>query len=145
MDSLTSILKDICTAIPETIGVIMCDQEGEKVVGVGGTATLPQGATDRARSQLPASMQSEISSRDFVLRIVGAEPCALLRLLDERGQTSGAGRVDGFDLRYSELDLLVQRLPDDYYVVLALRRPSVIAVARDALNRAAQTIGAELF
>ena len=145
MDNLTEILTHICETIPETIGVIMCDQEGEKVVGVAGKATLPTGAADRARSQLPANMQSEISSREFVLRIVGAEPCALLRLLDERGQASGAGRVDSFDLRYRELDLLVQRLPEEYYVVLALRRPNVIALAREALSSAAEAIEVELF
>lgn len=133
--ALDEVVQALCDGIAASIGAVVCDYEGETVVSANGRAGVPQGAVERALSQLPRTMQSAVSSREFLLRVVGAEPCGLLRSFGERAQARGVGALDGFEARFAEVDLLVRRLPEDYYVVLALRRPCVMAIAREKLDK----------
>jgi hypothetical protein len=57
-------------------------------------------------------------------------------MFGEKSELRGGGALVGFDLRFTEVDVLVRRLPEDYYVMLALRRPSSSAVARARLEEA---------
>lgn len=133
---LQQAVDTLCASLPEAIGAIVCDFEGEAVVWAVGAATPPEGAERNALSRIPRALQPTMPWVEFLLRISGAEPCALLRLFGERSAARGVGGIVDLDLRFEAIDLLVRALPEDYYVMLALRRPALAGLARDSLDRA---------
>src|SRR5262245_18853795 len=139
---LEEIVRSLLAELPEAIGAIVCDGEGEAVVSVLGASPPPPGAEEQARSRIPSKLAPAMSLSEFLLRVGGAEPCGLIAQLEECGTTRRVGALDGFDLRFSELDVLVRRLPEQYYVMLALRRPSARALAGARLETARARLAA---
>lgn len=137
---LDAAIKDLVTGVPGALGAIVCDFEGESVVLARGSAPLPPDAELHARSYIPSTMTVDVDAGEFLLKLLGAEPCALLRLFEEHSRSFGIGGVDGFEMRFREVDVIVRRLPEDYYVVFALRRPAVEARARAKLEVAKRAL-----
>ena len=136
MTELDCIVGDLCRSVPHSIGAVLCDFDGETVVSALGSAPIPAAAEVRAREQMPRSLASSIAPRELLMRIGGAEPCALLRLFGEAGPSRGAGDLMDLEMRYDEVEMLVRRLPNEYYLVLVLRRPAITARARREVRRA---------
>ena len=109
-------------AAPDAFGAILCDYEGETVAVAMGPVAIPAPVLDRAASQLPGALQRPARARDYLLRLAGAEPCALLALFDRPARRLGAGALTGLELGYANARLVVRRLPDDYYLVIVLAR-----------------------
>lgn len=123
---MEQVLKALCARVPAAIGAVVCDDEGETVVSVLGRAPPPEAAEQRARDHVPRSMALHMPVGEFLVRLVGAEVCAVLRAVDHRSRAKAAGAVFGMHIAYREVDLLLSTLPDDYYVVVVLRRPVVV-------------------
>ena len=134
---LEGVLQALCLEVPDAIGAVLCDFEGETVVMALGAGDPPPEALARAQEHVPRALGLEMPLKAFLMRLAGAEPCALLRLFQGRCEIGHAGALQGLTMRYAEVDLLVERLPEDFYVVLAVRRPEVTAQALRAVRRAA--------
>lgn len=124
---LSAILDDLCRASPSVIGGVVCDFDGETVVSAVGAAGLPPGAELRALEHVPRTMTLAMPVAELLVRLAGAEPCALLRLFGGSSGQLGAGPVEVLRLRYEAVELIVRTLPDDYYLVMVLARPAVSA------------------
>ena len=114
---LTNLLVDV----PEAVGAIFLDDEGEAVDYV-------------TRHGDP-----------FDLKVEGAYHSILLRRLDDLTASADAGTIDSFVLESSNLITLTQALPDGYYVVLVVDRNCSRAQALHRLRRAAEVIAKEIF
>ena len=136
---LSQPLVALCGAVPKAIGAVLCDFEGETVVSALGRAPPPPEAAARAKDHVPKALALTMPVGEFLVRLGGAEPCALLPLFGDRGRARGAGELRTLVLRYAAIELLIQRLPNDFYLVLVLARPAVRALAeRHLLAAAAQ-------
>ncbi|MCK6550673.1 hypothetical protein L6R52_32850 [Myxococcota bacterium] len=133
LGSLESLLGSLCDQLPAAIGAVLCDFEGESVVAALGAAPVPPEAEARAREHVPRAMALTMPVGEFLMRLAGAEPCALLRLFGAPGEQHGSGAIEWIELRYEAIDMLVRRLPSDFYLVVVLRRPAVIAEAKRAM------------
>lgn len=133
-------LVDLCQAVPSAIGAVLCDFEGETVVSALGPAAPPKEAELRAKEHVPRALALTMPVGEFLVRLVGAEPCALLRLFGDGGRVRGAGELAALEVQYEEVELLIRRLPNDFYLVLVLRRPAVRGTARWHLGRIATAL-----
>ena len=113
---LTNLLVDV----PQAVGAIFVDPEGEAVDWV-------------TRHGDP-----------FDLKVEGAYHSIFMRRLEELTTGSKVGPIDSFILEGSELITLTQALPDGYYVVLVVDRSGSQAQALNRLRRAAQVIAKEI-
>ncbi len=134
-------LEALCAAVPETIGAVLCDYEGETVVNALGKAAPPDEAKDRATEHVPKNLALTMPVAEFLVRLAGAEPCALLRQFMVGNQAAGGGQLHSFSTGYEHVVMLVHRLPEDFYIVLVLRQPAVEGRARFHLARAAEILG----
>ena len=139
---LEEIVQRLAQDVPNAIGAIVCDYEGETVTLALGRAPLPAEAEDHARSYIPRAMVPDVDLGEFLLKLAGAEPCALIRLFDKHSKSHGTGPLTSLDLRYRGVDMLVRRLPEDYYVLLVLLRPALAARARVRLEAASRALAA---
>ena len=113
---LTNLLVDI----PQALGAIFVDPEGEAV---------------------------ELVTRHgdpFDLKVEGAYHSIFLRQLDALTASANAGPIDSFVLEGTHLTTLTQALPDGYYVVLVVDRSASRAQALERLRRAAQVFAEEI-
>jgi hypothetical protein len=133
---LDGILENLCAAVPEAIGAVLCDYEGETVVSVIGSAGVPPEAKTEALQHVPKTIGVPAAVEEFLVRLAGAEPCALLRGFGTAAAGRGAGILSALECRYEHVELLIQCLPNDYYIVLILRRPAITASARRYLTSA---------
>ena len=113
---LTNLLVDV----PEAVGAIFLDDEGETVDFV-------------TRHGEP-----------FDLKVEGAYQGIFTRQLDTATSTAGIGDLECFVVEGSELATLTHVLPDGYYVVLVARRPVARARAQHHLHQAARMLALEL-
>ena len=113
---LTNLLVDI----PEAIGVIFLDEEGETVDFV-------------TRHGEP-----------FDLKVEGAYQGLFTRQLDSTFSTAGIGSLECFVVEGTELATLTNILPDGYYVVLVVRKPVARARAQHHLHQTAKMLAREL-
>lgn len=130
---LEALLEALCDRLPSAIGAVLCDFEGESVVAALGAAPVPPDAEARAREHVPRALALTMPVKEFLIRLAGAEPCALLRLFGAPAALHGGGAIEWLELRYEAIDMLVRRLPSDFYLVVVLRRPAVIAEAKRAM------------
>lgn len=130
------ILGQLTRTVPEALGAIVCDFEGETVVSVVGGAPLPRDAEARAMEHVPKRIPLEMPIGEFLIRLAGAEPCSILRHIDQQGRSLGAGGIRSLHARYESVEVLVDPLPSDYYLVLVLKRPALAAHARFELRKA---------
>lgn len=137
---LEEILERLMQEVPQAIGAVVCDFEGEAVIALLGAAEPPLEATAKALEHVPRQMSLDMPIGQFLLRLAGAEPCALLRMIDQHGRLRGAGTVRSLDVCYEKVEILVDPLPSDYYVVLVLRRPALASHARFHLRDATRRL-----
>lgn len=109
-------------AVPGALGAVLCDFEGEAVLTQLGSTPVPAAMLEGAKSQIPARLSHIGSPADFLLRLAGAEPCALLALFGQRSEALGGGTLEALELGFARVQLLVTRLPEDYYLVMVLDR-----------------------
>lgn len=140
MTALQAPLVALCRGVPDAIGAVLCDYEGETVASALGPAPAPAAAAARAREHVPRALALSMPVAEFLVRLAGAEPCALLNLFDGSIRKHGGGFLRAMHFRYSEVELLVRRLPEEFYVVLVVRRPSESGSARRKLEDAARTL-----
>lgn len=144
MTALDAPLVQLCRTVPGAIGAVLCDYEGETVASALGAAPAPALAERRAREHVPRALALSMPVAEFLVRLAGAEPCALLNLLEGPVRKYGGGLLRAVRLRYAEVDLLVQRLPEEFYVVLVVRRPAETASAQRKLDLAARSLAEAL-
>ena len=144
MTTLHDSLVALCRGVPSAIGAVLCDYEGETVAAALGPAPAPAAAEQRAREHVPRALDLSMPVAEFLVRLAAAEPCALLNLFDGFIQKHGGGLLRALHFRYAEIELLVRRLPEDFYVVLVVRRAAETASARRKLDHAAQTLAQAL-
>ena len=137
---LEEVVRSLCLDLPDAIGAIVCDHEGESVVHAYGASPPPIEAEAEARARMPRDFQSQLGAREFLLRLAGAEPCAVLRLIEQGGLRQGAGALSSLELRFAAVEMLIRRLPEEFYVMLALKRPTLKARARMRLDSAARDL-----
>jgi len=113
---LTNLLVDI----PEAIGAIFLDDDGETVDFV-------------TRHGEP-----------FDLKVEGAYQGLFTRQLDSTFSTAGIGALEYFVVEGEELATLTHILPDGYYVVLVARKPVARARAQHHLRQTAKMLAREL-
>lgn len=137
---LQEILDRLVASLPDAIGAVLCDFEGETVVAALGPARAPHEAETYAREHLPRSMAVSMPVQEFLVRLAGAEPCALLRLFQEQSHLHGSGTLTMLELRYVDVDMIVDRLPNDFYLVALLRRPTIVGQAKRHVRVAADAL-----
>jgi hypothetical protein len=137
-------LGALCAELPDALGAVLCDYDGERVVSADGAAEIPEAALAAAARHVPRTLDAPDERRRFLLSIAGAEPCGPLAALGAVAERSGVGALSELGWTFRDVAVLVATLPDDYYLVLALRRPTVIAPAWRALRAAARDLAAEL-
>jgi len=113
---LTNLLVDV----PEAIGAIFLDDDGETVEFV-------------TRHGEP-----------FDLKVEGAYQGLFTRRLGSTFSTAGIGSLEYFVVEGSELATLTHILPDGYYVVLVARKPVERAKAQHHLRQTAKMLAREL-
>ena len=144
MIELQNIVQVVCDRVPEVIGAVLCDQQGETIVSALGQATVPPEANERAKDHVPNRIDLNIPVGEFLVRLAGAEPCAVIRQLQAAQTEQGAGSLDAYVARYSQVDLIVEQLPEELYLFIALRRPASVGRTRFYTRRAAQQLQAFL-
>ena len=120
----------MCDRIPHAIGAVLCDQQGESIVSALGRAQVPPLARERAQDHVPSRLDLNIPVGEFLVRLAGAEPCALLRQIQATQNERNAGTLAAYVARYDEVDVVVEQLPDDLYLFVVVRRPSVVGRTR---------------
>jgi hypothetical protein len=141
---MQAVLDAFCAETPEAIGAVVCDDEGETVVSALGAAVVPRDADVRAREHVPRSMTLHMPVGEFLVRLVGAEVCAVLRALDRTSRWGAAGPVRVVHLAYREVELLSRTLPEDYYLVVVLRHPRVVGAVRRRVEAAARVLARDI-
>jgi hypothetical protein len=134
---LELILRQLCAAVPRAIGVVLADDDGESIVTVRGSAELPRGAREEAARHIPRALLATTDVEQLALRLAGAEPSAVLRLI-------GPGRFTAYEVRHREVDVLVERVDDELYVVLFVLRPALRAQVRPVLLGTVRAVRAAL-
>ncbi len=131
-------------AVAGSFGAVLCDFEGEAIAVRLGPAPLPEGSERRLERHVPRSLGSGPSAGTFLLRLAGAEPCALLALFEGPRARFGAGPLLGLDLEFREAGVLARRLPEDHYVALFLGPTADRARARRVLEQVVPVLAREL-
>ena len=134
----------MCDKVPEVIGAVLCDQQGESIVSAMGQSDVPDAARALAKEHVPTRMGLNMPVSEFLVRLAGAEPCALIRQLQMAQNESDAGTLDAYVARYAAVDVVVEQLPEDLYLFVALRRPASIGRTRYFTRQAAQELQAFL-
>ncbi len=133
---LEAILTALCAELPDALGIVLADADGESIVTVRGPAPLPSGTEAEVRRHLPRALESTIALDVFALRLAGAEPSPVLRALAERARSAGAGPLVAYEVRYRAVEVLVSAVDEELYVALFLRRPAQLDRARARLRHA---------
>jgi hypothetical protein len=133
---LAAIIRELLDHLPRAIGAVVCDWEGEAIACALGAADVPAGAKELARDHVPRALELTMPVSEFLIRLGAAEPAALLRMFEESGKKRGTGELSWLEARYEAVEMLVCRLPNEFYLVVVLRRPAVAAEARRHMVRA---------
>ncbi len=114
------VLTNLLVDVPEAVGAIFLDHEGEAI------ECVTRGADP------------------YEMKVEGAYHSVFKRRLSEVMNALGAGPVHSFALAGDGLVALTEVLPDGYYVVLVLERRGCQARAQFRLREAARIIEREL-
>jgi len=115
------ILTNLLVDVPDALGAVFVDGEGEAVEWVSNREGPP-----------------------FELRVEGACHAPVQRRLARLTAASGGGGLRSYALVGSRLTTLTEILPHGYYVVLVARRSGSLGLARFHLRRAAAAIAGEI-
>ncbi|MEM1025696.1 MAG: hypothetical protein AAGJ19_18610 [Myxococcota bacterium] len=143
LNEFEALLASLCEN-PEVVGAVLCDDEGEMVATSRGPAELPVGAEEQAVRHMPSALSADVPAPEFLLRLGSAETCGPLRLMQRIAKRGAAGEVQIVAVRYRELDVLVHALPEDFYVVVFVRRPNLLAGLRARLEAVGQALSGQL-
>lgn len=144
MTELDQIVTELCREVPRSIGAIVCDWEGEAICcALGGTEAPPE-AEARARDHVPRAITLTMPVSEFLVRLAGAEPAGLLRMFGQAGERLGTGNLASLELSYREVSILIDRLPNDFYLMLLLRRPAVTSTAKRRMVEATRRLAAHV-
>ncbi len=114
------ILTNLLVNVPESVGAIFLDHEGETIECV-------------MREGDP-----------YGLKVEGAYHSIFKRRIGQAFDSTGTGPVESYSILADGLTSLTQILQDGYYVVLVIRRDGLTARAEYYLRRAARVIAREL-
>ncbi len=137
---LDGVLQNLAESTPAAFGAVLCDEEGETVALYEGCQPPPLGLVARVETQFPRALARPVSAAACLIRWMGSEWRAVSHGFQGLATGTGAGPTLGLELNFSEFQVLVRPLPEDYALCLFLRPPSVMALARRSLERAGQTI-----
>lgn len=145
MSSLEAAVAE-AAAVRGALGAVLCDFEGEAVVTQVGTTPLSADVAEEALKHVPRGVASHHAPEEFLLRLGGAEPCALLALFGRSTRSAGGGELEGFELRFKRVGVIVERLPEDYYltIVVVLSTAGGLAEARRVAQRVRPVLVAEI-
>lgn len=141
---MNAIIERLCRQVPRAIGAILCDYEGEAIACALGAAPAPDEAQLRAKEHVPKAIELTMPVNEFLIRLAGAEPCGLIRSFGQTAQKSGAGDLASLEIRYREVEMLVESLPNECYLVLVLRRPVITAEARRIMSEASRLLSSQV-
>jgi predicted regulator of Ras-like GTPase activity (Roadblock/LC7/MglB family) len=114
---LTNLLVDV----PEALGAIFLDAEGEAIEWVSQRAGNP-----------------------YDLKVEGAYHAVIKRQLESVTESQGIGELRSYIFEGRNLATLTEILPEGYYVVLVAHRTGPLGVARYHLRRTARVIADEI-
>lgn len=115
------VLTNLLVDVPDALGAIFLDDEGEAVEWVSNHEGPP-----------------------YHLKVEGAYHAVIKRQLAEITRSRGAGALQSYAFVGSRLTTLTEVLPHGYYVLLVARRSGPLGLARFHLRRAAAVIADEL-
>jgi predicted regulator of Ras-like GTPase activity (Roadblock/LC7/MglB family) len=115
------ILTNLLVDVPEAVGAVFVDSDGEAVEWVSNRDGPP-----------------------FELKVEGAYQAVVQRQLGRVTAANGGGRLSSYALLGGRLATLTEVLPHGYYVVLVARRSGSLGLARFHLRRAAAAIAGEI-
>jgi hypothetical protein len=115
------LLTNLLVEVPEAVGAIFLDPEGEAVEWVSQSQRDP-----------------------YDLKVEGAYHSIFKRQLEEVTESSASGPLGSYIFSGRNFVTLTQLLPDGYYVLLVVRRISLPGLAHHHLRRVARTIAQEL-
>jgi len=115
------ILTNLLVDVPDALGAIFLDDEGEAVEWVSNHEGPP-----------------------YHLKVEGAYHAVIKRRLAEITMARGAGALSSYVFVGSQLATLTEVLPHGYYVVLVARRSGPLGLAKFHLRRAAAVIADEI-
>ena len=81
----------------------------------------------------------------FDLQVIGAYLGIYLRQFSEMTKEAALGKPGFIHIELDGAHLHVTTLPDGYYLAMVQRRPGRLALAKRALNRAAEQLRREVF
>ena len=134
------IVQDLCARVPRAIGAIVCDWEGEAIACALGSVGVPKEAEARAREHVPRAISLTMPVPEFLVRLAGAEPAGLLRVFEKSGERFGTGGLTSIEVSYRQIVILIDRLPNEFYLMLLLRRPAVTATAKHLMDAASRLL-----
>ena len=115
------ILANLLVDVPQAVGAIFLDDEGEAVEWVSNQEGPP-----------------------YHLKVEGAYHAVIKRRLGELVATTNLGALRSYAFVADRLTTLTEVLPHGYYLVLVARRTGPLGLARFHLRRAAAVIAAEI-
>jgi predicted regulator of Ras-like GTPase activity (Roadblock/LC7/MglB family) len=127
----TPILRQTVQDLPDAIGIVFADWEGEAVDRFDPRAGRP----DDGRAPVGPAVD---------LRLWGAHWGIILHLVESALRTFHYGDPFELILQHEDLDVLIRAVTDRYYLLLALRTGGPIGRALVALRRSAEALRAEM-
>lgn len=140
MRELEAIVRDLCARVPRAIGAIVCDWEGEAIACALGRIGVGKEAEERAKEHVPRAISLTMPVPEFLVRLAGAEPAGLLRMFGQSGQRLGTGEITSMEVAYRDIAILIDRLPNDFYLMMLLRRPAVTSTAKHYMDEASRLL-----
>lgn len=110
-----SILKNLVESVPGAVGAILVDWEGEAV-------------------------QEYCHCAPYDIRFIGAHNGVILSRLRESHRDNLGGAIDLVEISSEQQHLLIGVADPDYSLVLQVKRPAALALARHYFNDALQHV-----
>ena len=130
----TPILRTLLVEVPDALGAIFADWEGEAV----DQFPDPRRAADAATPLTPSGIET------FDLRLFGAHWGVVLNHVNAALRTFHYGDPQIVILHHDRLDILIQAVDTRYYVLLALRPGAPLGRALRELERSVQALRVEM-
>ena len=140
MRELEAIVRDLCARVPRAIGAIVCDWEGEAIACALGRIGVGKEAEERAKEHVPRAISLTMPVPEFLVRLAAAEPAGLLRMFGQTGERFGTGGLTSMEVAYRDIAILIDRLPNDFYLMMLLRRPAVTSTAKHYMDEASRLL-----